>query len=127
MKKREVNENSLANLKPFGPGNPGRPKGSRNKLGEKFIEDLYADWSENGVQALKECRETNPAAYVKTVASLLPKDVNINVTQINELADDDLAAALAAAREAIAIHRAVGAGAGTPDKREQAKGVQTLQ
>lgn len=98
-------------------GNGGRPKGSRNKLGEAFIADLHEDWSENGKAALVACRTENPAAYVKVVASLLPKDVNINVTAINELSDDDLAAALAAAREAIAVHRTDGAGA-----RSQAEG-----
>ena len=29
-------------------GGPGRPKGSRNRLGEDFLGVLFADWSENG-------------------------------------------------------------------------------
>ncbi len=37
--------------KPFEPGNTigktgGRPKGARNKLARKFLEDCYADWQE---------------------------------------------------------------------------------
>jgi hypothetical protein len=107
LKKREVNANSLANLKPFGPGNPGRPKGSRNKLGEAFIEDLYADWQEHGQQALKDCREQNPAAYVKTVANLLPKDINLNVNVAEQLTDDEIAVGLDAVRAAIAARKAV--------------------
>jgi hypothetical protein len=27
--------------RPFQPGNPGRPKGSRNKLSEDFVAALY--------------------------------------------------------------------------------------
>lgn len=92
----------------FKPGNPGRPKGSRNKLGEAFIADLHEDWSENGKAALVACREQNPAAYVKVVASLLPKDVNINVTAIDELSDDELAAAIAATRAAVELSRKAG-------------------
>ena len=48
----------------FKRGNPGRPKGSRNKLGEAFIADLYAHWQENGVPAagLPENRRLDPAA-----------------------------------------------------------------
>ena len=32
----------------FQPRNPGRPKGSRNKLGEDFIAALAADFAEHG-------------------------------------------------------------------------------
>ncbi|MGO4449093.1 hypothetical protein AB4Y96_09210 [Phyllobacterium sp. TAF24] len=32
----------------FKPGNPGRPEGSRNKLGEQFLSDLLASWEANG-------------------------------------------------------------------------------
>jgi hypothetical protein len=81
----------------------GRPKGCRNKLGEAFIRDLYEDWSENGIQALKDCREQNPAAYVRTVASLLPKDVNLNVNVTEQLTDDELASGLLAVRQALAV------------------------
>ncbi len=30
----------------------GRPKGSRNQLGEAFIADLYADWQANGAETI---------------------------------------------------------------------------
>ena len=32
--------------KRFQPGNPGRPKVARNKLGEDFVQALYADFKE---------------------------------------------------------------------------------
>ena len=38
-------------------GGPGRPKGSRNRLGEDFPSVLYADWSENGAAVIAEVRE----------------------------------------------------------------------
>ena len=35
--------------KPGESGNPaGRPKGSRNKLSEEFVAEIYADWCEHG-------------------------------------------------------------------------------
>ena len=65
-------------------GNPaGRPKGSRNKLSEEFINQLYADWCEHGAEVLKEVRETRPEVYVKVVASLLPRKVDANVSGHN--------------------------------------------
>lgn len=58
-------------------GNPaGKPKGSRNKLSEDFLRDLHADWEEYGKQVLADTRAQNPAAYLKVVASLLPKETH---------------------------------------------------
>jgi hypothetical protein len=60
----------------FLPGNsglPGRPKGARNKLAEAMIDDLYRDWKEHGIQAIREVRETRPADYLKIVAMVVSK------------------------------------------------------
>jgi hypothetical protein len=35
------------------PGNPGRPKGSRNKLGEAFIQALAEDFERHGAEAIE--------------------------------------------------------------------------
>jgi hypothetical protein len=74
----------------FKPGNPGRPKGSRNKLGEQFLEDLYSDWQSHGIAALVRVREEKPDQYLKVVASILPKDLNVNINQMDDLTDDQL-------------------------------------
>ena len=67
--------------KPGESGNPaGRPKGSRNKLSEEFVAEVYADWCEHGAAAIKTVRETRPDVYVKVVASLLPRQVQAEVT-----------------------------------------------
>ena len=36
----------------FQPGNPGRPKGSRNKLGEDFIAAVAEDFAKHGMKAI---------------------------------------------------------------------------
>lgn len=67
----------------FLPGNTGfngRPKGSRNRLGEAFLEDLKNSWNECGAVALQRCAEEDPAAYCRIVAGLLPKTIDINAT-----------------------------------------------
>ena len=71
-------------------GNGGRPKGSRNKLGEDFIQALHDDFTEHGVAAIATVRDTRPDQYMKVIASLLPKDVNLNVNQMDELTDEQL-------------------------------------
>jgi hypothetical protein len=75
-------------------GNPaGRPKGSRNKLGEEFITEVYSDWCKHGAAALKKVRETRPDVYVKVVASLLPREIEARVSDLTwEEALEQLAA-----------------------------------
>ena len=74
----------------FKPGNPGRPKGSRNKLGEAFIEALHDDFQTHGIAAIAAVREKKPDQYLKVIASILPKDLNINVNNLGEMSDDEL-------------------------------------
>jgi hypothetical protein len=72
-------------------GNPaGKPKGSRNKLGEAFLSDMYNDWLENGVAVIQEVRAEKPDVYLRTVASILPRDRNVNINPLEEAGDDEL-------------------------------------
>jgi hypothetical protein len=74
----------------FKPGNPGRPKGSRNKLGEAFIQALANDFERHGAEAIERVRIEKPEAYLKVIASLLPKDLNLNVSKYDHLTDEQL-------------------------------------
>jgi hypothetical protein len=61
------------------PG-PGRVKGSRNLLSESFLGDLNDAWQRFGVAALEKCAQEQPGVLIKVIASLLPKDVRIDLT-----------------------------------------------
>lgn len=91
----------------FQPGqvaNPlGRPKGSRNKLGEDFIKALQEDFTANGVQAIATVREERPHEYLKVVASLLPKQIEVKETAFDGISDEELAALVVAARSALGV------------------------
>jgi hypothetical protein len=61
-------------------GGPGRPKGSKNKLSEAFITALCADFMENGKGAIDRLQENSPGEYLRVIASVLPKDINLDQT-----------------------------------------------
>lgn len=102
-KKKRGNPATLAPAwKPGQSGNPkGKPKGSRNKLGEAFLDALQADFQEHGVVAIQTVREERPHEYLKVVASILPKELNVRTDALNEMSDDDLATILDAVRSAV--------------------------
>ena len=72
-------------------GNPaGRPKGSRGKLNEDFLHALQVDFKVNGPAAIVEVREQRPHEYLKIIASILPKQIEIK-ENFGELDDAQLA------------------------------------
>jgi hypothetical protein len=50
-----------------------RQRGSRNLLGEAFLTDIYHDWLEHGMQAVRQVREDDPSSYLKVVALVVSK------------------------------------------------------
>ncbi len=71
-------------------GGPGRPKGSRAKLGEEFFAALHADFLEHGEQVIAQVRFRQPATYMKIVAMLMPQKLEIS-TPLDGLSDERLA------------------------------------
>ena len=102
-------------------GNPsGRPVGARNKLGEAFIAALHDDFAEHGVAAIQTVRREKPDQYLKVIASLLPKDVNLNVNNEIEMTDDELRQRIRSLADTIAPFLGAGAGAADAGAETQA-------
>jgi hypothetical protein len=59
-------------------------------LGEAFIAALAEDFEKHGVEVIERVRIEKPEAYIKVIASLLPKDLNLNVTKLDDLTDEQL-------------------------------------
>lgn len=72
-------------------GNPaGKPKGARTKLGEQFLSALQQDFEAHGVEAIQTVRTERPQDYVKVIASLMPRDLNLNINNLDDATDDEL-------------------------------------
>lgn len=110
---------------PMNPG--GKPVASRNRLQGDFVRALADDFEANGKAAIKECREQKPDRYLAVIASLLPKEIELK-RQFDDLTDEQLAAAVAAARSlAAAVGEDPGEGADASGLTEPAQVVPAVQ
>lgn len=107
------------------PG-PGRPKGSRPKLAEDFIADLHAAWSEKGAAVIDAVIADKPAEFLKVVAGVIPKEVKIDRSAVEDIPDAELSDYLAIARAAFEAHRSAGTRDEAQDIGEPASGVSPL-
>jgi Family of unknown function (DUF5681) len=77
-------------------GNPaGRPKGARNKLSETFLQALADDFDSHGKDVIEKVRADRPHDYLKVIAAVLPKRMEIEdaapTRRASDLTDDELA------------------------------------
>lgn len=56
----------------FGPGNPGRRAGSRNRMTQRLVTAILADFERNRETVLHHLRTEHSAAYARLVARFLP-------------------------------------------------------
>lgn len=107
---------STEGLKPFKPGetgNPGgKPVGARNRLTAAFLNALAKDFDDHGAAAIKECRETKPEAYIKAIAALCPKEIEVK-RPLEEMSADELLDAVRALQSFLATG-SVTEGTGAP-------------
>ena len=83
-------------------GNPaGRPKGSRVKLQEAFLAALSDDFAAFGIGAIQTMRQEKPSDYVRCVASLMPKQLDVE-RPLQDMTDDELSDSIEALRRFIA-------------------------
>jgi hypothetical protein len=75
-------------------GNPaGRLRGSPNKLSEEVICALLRDFRQHGQKAVARVRQTQPAAYLKILALLCPREHMVEQRNlIKSLSDEELEA-----------------------------------
>jgi len=85
----------------FAAGNSGggRPAGSRNRITSAFLTDLLEAWQRDGKAALRVMAKQDPTRFVQCVATLMPRQVELDVNgPLSEMTDEEVADALAAIR-----------------------------
>jgi hypothetical protein len=116
----EPRHRGLIPWKPGESGNPhGRPKGSRNKLGEAFIEAMHKDFQEHGVSVIEAVRVEKPDQYLKVIASILPKELNVKVDPLDDMTDEQLNHRIR--QLAAALQLSIDGGAGEASGSQEAK------
>src|SRR5215467_12278712 len=77
-------------------GNPaGRLRGSRNRLSEAVICALLRDFSKHGEKAIAKVRRTQPAAYLKILALLVPREHKVeHRNPVKDMTDEELEGAI---------------------------------
>jgi hypothetical protein len=84
----------------FQTGHSGRPAGTRNKLTGRFLEDLLREWQEGGAAALKICRIEEPTRFCQIVASLQPKEFQVE-TLLSDASETEIDNLIESIRERI--------------------------
>ncbi|TPJ37638.1 hypothetical protein FJ434_26080 [Mesorhizobium sp. B2-5-13] len=64
-----------------------RPKRTKKSLGDDFLAAVRADFRIHGAGVLAEVRADKPDQYLKIVLSVLPKDIDVAINQLDTLSD----------------------------------------
>ena len=88
----------------------GRPRGAKNKIASRVLEDLCKVWDEpatdgsaitRGIAALRVMCRTNPADFVKMYSNLVPREYWVESGALAEMKDDELDKVIARLRDEV--------------------------
>lgn len=90
----------------FQQGNSGRPRGAKNRLTGDFVTALAKEFEEHGADAIRIVRTERPHEFLKIVASLMPKELEISDNRLQDISDDELELFISFAQRQLAPDRA---------------------
>ena len=77
-------------------------KGTPQRLTTQLLDTLCADFEAHGADAVRCCREEQPQGYLRLIAGLLPKEIELNDNRLKDIADDELDVVIGILRERVA-------------------------
>ena len=78
---------------------PRKMRQARKALGSYFYYDLFTHWREFGPAAIDRVYKDDPSTYLRCVVAVLPKQLDITLTQYEGLSVEELRAELVQLRE----------------------------
>lgn len=88
------------------PRPKGRPKGNRAKLAQRYFEDLYHAWEEQGESVIARAMFQDPVAVLGIIGRLMPQKLEIT-TPTDGMSDERLAEMLDMAERMAALKAGV--------------------
>ncbi len=105
--------------------NPGgKPVNLRNSLNARFLKVLSAEFDRVGKEAITIVAKTDPATFLRVIAALQPKEMEVK-RSLDDITDEQLDAAAIAIR-AILNAQNSGSREKSETRTEQAQELQTL-
>jgi hypothetical protein len=95
----------------------GRARGVKNRLSHAFLTALAEDFEQYGIEAIKICRVERPNEYLRVIAHLMPKELEVTVGPLQEISDHELETLIEHARTRI-IDLTPNAGGGEDSETE---------
>ena len=75
---------------------------TRRSFNKDFLLALAADFKKHGAAAIEKVRKTQPAAYMKICALLVPREMKLESGGVKDLTDEELEQAIAAIKAMLA-------------------------
>ena len=94
-------------FKPGQSSNPGgKPIGARNRLQGDFMRALSEDFAVHGKTAIIACRTEKPDVYVKVIATLMLRELEVK-RPLEGITDEELEAGIALLQEYLKAARSL--------------------
>ena len=96
---------------------------ARIKVCDRFLEELLRDFEENGAGAIKLMRMEQPSRYCAMVASLLPREISMDIehSQLEQMDDTEIDNLIERLRNSVRLSITTTVGAPESRSREEEK------
>ncbi len=82
----------------FGPGNPGRRVGARNRLSHRVVMAILHDFETNKADTLDRLRRNHSPAYFAILTRLLDRELSVEAPAFDDYSEAELARTVQLAR-----------------------------